>query len=41
MRMKGVKFEFANGVTITADEAVVQKGHSTAQLSGNVQMTVK
>ena len=41
-RMKGVRFEFENGVTITAEDAVYQKGQpTTIQLSGNVQMVVK
>jgi len=39
--MKGVTFEFTNGLVITADDVVVEKGKHTARLSGNVQMTVK
>ena len=31
---------FDNGVTITADEAVMQKGQDTVQLNGNVKMTM-
>jgi len=38
---KGVRFEFENGVTISADEAIMRRGDYNVKLSGNVQMKVK
>ena len=37
----GVRFEFTNGVTVSADEAIVRRGEYTAELRGNVKLIVR
>jgi hypothetical protein len=41
MRLKDARIVFENGVTITADDAVVQADEDTIQLVGNVKMKLK